>query len=85
MNNTPNLKAAVAGIGFIGPVHIEALRRIPGVQVVAIVHSNEVYAAIKNPEKRVDPLYPSFKNGIREMELCEKVIESHHSQCWVKV
>lgn len=30
------LKVAVAGVGFIGPAHIEALRRIPGIEVVAI-------------------------------------------------
>lgn len=32
------LKVGVAGIGFIGPVHIEALRRIPGIGVVSIYH-----------------------------------------------
>lgn len=30
------LQVAVAGVGFIGPVHIEALRRIPDIEVVAI-------------------------------------------------
>ena len=30
------IKAAVAGLGFIGPAHVEALRRLPGVEVVAI-------------------------------------------------
>lgn len=30
-------KAAVIGVGFIGVAHVEALRRIPGVEVVAIV------------------------------------------------
>ena len=31
------LKAAVVGMGFIGVAHVEALRRIPYVDVVAIV------------------------------------------------
>lgn len=35
------LKVGVAGIGFIGPVHIEALRRIPGIEVVSIYHPGE--------------------------------------------
>ena len=30
------IKVAVAGIGFIGPAHVEALRRLPGIEVVAI-------------------------------------------------
>ncbi|MDZ7605877.1 MAG: Gfo/Idh/MocA family oxidoreductase [Cyclobacteriaceae bacterium] len=30
------IKVAVAGLGFIGPAHIEALRRIPNIEVVAI-------------------------------------------------
>lgn len=35
--NMKRLKVAVIGIGFIGVAHVEALRRIPGVDVVAIV------------------------------------------------
>lgn len=34
------IRAAVIGTGFIGPAHVEALRRVPGVEVVAI-GSNE--------------------------------------------
>ena len=30
------IKAAVVGTGFIGPAHIEALRRIPNVEVAAL-------------------------------------------------
>jgi len=32
----------VAGLGFIGPAHIEALRRIPGIEVVAISGINSL-------------------------------------------
>ena len=31
------LKAAVIGSGFIGAAHVEALKRVPGVDVVALV------------------------------------------------
>jgi predicted dehydrogenase len=34
-----NLSAAVVGTGFIGPVHVEGLRR-PGVQVAGFVGSS---------------------------------------------
>ncbi|MDH5379225.1 MAG: Gfo/Idh/MocA family oxidoreductase [Cyclobacteriaceae bacterium] len=33
-----NIRVAIAGTGFIGPAHIEALRRIPYIDVVAISH-----------------------------------------------
>ncbi len=37
---TNNLQACVVGIGLIGPIHIEALRRI-GINVIAVVSRNE--------------------------------------------
>lgn len=33
------IRVGVAGVGFIGPVHIEALRRIPDIEVVSIYHN----------------------------------------------
>ena len=35
------IKAGVIGTGFIGPTHIEALRRVPGVQVSAVASSEK--------------------------------------------
>ena len=35
------IKIGVAGLGFIGPAHIEAIRRIPGLEVVAVYHNGE--------------------------------------------
>ncbi|HEY8497963.1 MAG TPA: Gfo/Idh/MocA family oxidoreductase, partial [Limnochordales bacterium] len=32
----PRIRAGVCGMGFIGPAHVEALRRVEGVDVVAI-------------------------------------------------
>ncbi len=34
------LKVGIVGAGFIGRQHIEAIRRIPGSEVAAIVDSN---------------------------------------------
>ncbi len=39
------LRIGVAGIGFIGPAHIEALRRLPGLEVVSIF--NRGYEKVK--------------------------------------
>lgn len=41
------IKTAVAGLGFIGPAHIEALRRLPNVEVVAISDIDEDTAKAK--------------------------------------
>ncbi|MBN7816747.1 Gfo/Idh/MocA family protein [Algoriphagus pacificus] len=38
------VKAAIVGTGFIGPAHLEALRRIPNVEVVALVEVNQALA-----------------------------------------
>lgn len=45
----------------------------------------EVYAAVvegKQPEK---PSYPTFADGHRELLICERIIESHKKQAWVKI
>lgn len=41
------IKVAVVGTGFIGPAHIEALRRIPNVEVVALVEVTQELAEQK--------------------------------------
>jgi predicted dehydrogenase len=38
------IKAAIVGTGFIGPAHLEALRRIPYVEVTALVEVNQELA-----------------------------------------
>lgn len=44
----------------------------------------EVYAAIRNgrPEK---PTYPTFADGLRELKLCDKIVQSSREQRWVQV
>ncbi|MCC6723647.1 MAG: Gfo/Idh/MocA family oxidoreductase [Saprospiraceae bacterium] len=45
----------------------------------------EVYAAVaegKQPEK---PSYPTFADGLRELLICERILESNRKQAWVKV
>lgn len=55
------IKAAVIGIGFIGVAHVEALRRIPGIDVVAIVDSDGI-------DKKADLLgIPAYFTDYREM------------------
>lgn len=46
----------------------------------------EIYAHIANPQEgmAVCP-YPTFDDGLREITLCEKIIESNEKRAWVKV
>jgi len=54
------IKTAVAGLGFIGPAHVEALRRIPGVEVVAISDVSLELAEKKAEELGVKHYYEAF-------------------------
>lgn len=52
--------AAVVGTGFIGVVHVEALRRL-GVQVLGIVGSSQGRAEARSRELNLPPAYASFE------------------------
>jgi predicted dehydrogenase len=54
------LKVGVAGAGFIGPAHVEALRRL-GIQVVGLSESNLERAQEKVKELHLEKAYPSFE------------------------
>jgi predicted dehydrogenase len=55
-----DIKAAVVGTGFIGVVHVEALRRL-GVEVTGIVGSSPERAAEKARAAALPAPYPSFE------------------------
>ena len=41
------IKVGIIGTGFIGPAHIEALRRLPGVEVAAMAEATQALAEQK--------------------------------------
>jgi predicted dehydrogenase len=45
----------------------------------------EVYAAVAEGRQPENPLFPTFEDGLRELILCDKMIESHKTQKWVKI
>jgi predicted dehydrogenase len=45
----------------------------------------EIYAAVRSGAQPAQPSYPTFKSGLRELILCEKIIESNKIQQWVKI
>ena len=45
----------------------------------------EIYAAVKEGKQPANPTYPTFAEGLRELKLCDGIVESHRKQGWVKV
>ena len=60
MRDIRDIKAAVVGTGFIGVVHVEALRRL-GIEVTGIVGSTPDRAAEKARAAALPAPYPSFE------------------------
>ncbi len=69
MSENKKIKVAVAGVGFIGPVHIESLRRLPGIEVAAICHSNADAAARKAAELFIPNHFFDFEQMLQETAL----------------
>lgn len=69
------IKTAVAGLGFIGPAHVEALRRIPGIEVVAISDISLEIAEKKSEELGIKHFYSDFDElinhpGVEVVHIC---------------
>lgn len=45
----------------------------------------EVYAAVREGKQPKNPTFPTFADGLRELIICERIIESHRKQAWVKI
>lgn len=45
----------------------------------------EVYAAIETGKQPENPTFPTFADGLRELLICEKILESNKTQSWVEV
>jgi predicted dehydrogenase len=55
------IRVGVIGTGFIGPAHIEALRRLPGVEVVALADVDEATAKAKADALGVAQSYGDYR------------------------
>jgi predicted dehydrogenase len=78
-----DIGAAVVGTGFIGVVHVEALRRL-GVQVHGVVGSSRESAAARATELGLPPAYDSFAGMLDDPRVQVVHITSpnhlHHAQ-----
>lgn len=60
-------RVAVIAAGFTGQQHIEAIRRIPGCEVVALVDANAEALKTKAETLGVEKTYTDYKQMIREV------------------
>jgi len=60
------IKVGVAGLGFIGPAHIEALRRLPGIELAAISETSEELAKSKAAQLGVEKYFGSYEELLKE-------------------
>jgi predicted dehydrogenase len=63
-----DLKVGIVGAGFIGPAHIEALRRL-GIQVVGLSEDSPERARDKATELRLGKAYASFEAMVADPDL----------------
>ncbi len=63
------MKVGVAGLGFIGPAHIEALRRLPNVVVVAVNDFNEETAKSKAESLGIGRSYGDYDAFLADPEI----------------
>ncbi|MQY76077.1 MAG: gfo/Idh/MocA family oxidoreductase [Spirochaeta sp.] len=45
----------------------------------------EIYSYIRDSSRKSKPPFPTFKDGLRELVLGEKILESNESEKWVKI
>jgi predicted dehydrogenase len=65
MKNTQKPIACIVGTGFIGPAHLEALRRL-GIPVSGLVERDAETARAKARELRIDRAYSSFDEALAD-------------------
>lgn len=65
MNQSPRPQALIVGTGFIGPAHLEALRRL-GIPVAGLVERDVETARRKAGELGIDHAYASYQEALAD-------------------
>ena len=83
MTDALKIKAGIAGTGFIGPAHLEALRR-NNIQVAGLAEATPELAQQKAAELGIEKAYPSFEAMIADPEITVVHLATpnylHHAQ-----
>lgn len=63
------IKVGVIGTGFIGPAHIEALRRLGNVEVAALAECSEELASSKAESLGIEEYYGDYKELLKKKDI----------------
>src|SRR5574340_1199805 len=63
------VKAAVIGAGFIGPAHVEALRRLGFVEVVALVDADKPRLEQKAAQLCIPRAYDDYRKALEDKDI----------------
>ena len=63
------IKVGVIGTGFIGPTHIEAIRRLTFVEVIALSETNQEQAKIKAKELGIPLAYGDYREMLKNEDI----------------
>ncbi|MEH7083710.1 Gfo/Idh/MocA family oxidoreductase, partial [Neobacillus drentensis] len=63
------IKVGIIGTGFIGPTHIEAIRRLGFVEVVALAETSQEQAERKAAELGIPKAYGDYLEMLRDSEI----------------
>ncbi len=64
-----NIGVGIIGAGFIGELHIESLRRIPNVKVIALAEANKELAVTKAEQLNISKIYTDFQKLITDEDV----------------
>ncbi len=63
------IKAGIIGTGFIGPAHVEALRRLGNVEVVAVAENGQALADAKAKAMSIPKAYGDYRQMLADPEI----------------
>ncbi|MFI4911928.1 MAG: Gfo/Idh/MocA family protein [Sedimentisphaeraceae bacterium JB056] len=63
------IKAGIIGTGYIGPVHLEALRRLGNVEIVAVAEANQKLADAKSKSLCIPDAYGDYRQMLNDKSL----------------
>ena len=63
------IKAGIIGTGFIGPAHVEAVRRLGYVEMLALCEANDDLARVKAAQLHIPKSYGSVKALLADKEV----------------
>ena len=63
------IKVGIIGTGFIGPAHVEALRRLGSVEVVGLAESNPGLAEEKARLLRIPQAYGDYRDLLKHSRI----------------